>query len=99
MSNYENDRKGVVEGTRIPSKEEIERWHNSDASKGMTDAGETKLPPTAYSIAIHKDQVYTVVRARCRGQWSYRTHPGQTLILDTETGHEIYVRRELLEAV
>jgi len=97
MSNSLNDDRGTVEGTRIPSKDDIRIWRNSDASKGMTSGGDTKLPPTCYTASIYKDRVYTVLRARCRGQWSYRTWPGQALVLDTETGHEIYVKRELLE--
>lgn len=97
MTNSYNDDRGTVEGTRVPAREEIEAWYDSDASKGIDCAGETKLPPTAYSVAIHKDRIYTVVRARCAGHWSYRRQPGQALILDTETGHEIYVKRDLLE--
>tara|TARA_B100000579_G_scaffold369532_1_gene331040 strand:+ start:265 stop:657 length:393 start_codon:yes stop_codon:yes gene_type:complete len=97
MTNSFNDDRGTVEGIRVPTQEEIEAWYDSDASKGIDCAGETKLPPTAYAVAIHKDQVYTVVRARCAGHWSYRRHPGQALILDTKTGHEIYVKRDLLE--
>ena len=99
MTNHYNDERGVVEGTRIPSQADLEAWRESDASKGMNCAGETKLPPTAYRVDVHKDKVYTVVRARCAGHWGYRRHPGQALILDTETGYEIYVKRDLLEAV
>ena len=40
---------------------------------------------------VYKNRVYTVIKARCRGRWSYRTWPGQTLLLDTYTGYEIYV--------
>ena len=96
MINSFNDDRGTVEGTRLPSRSEIEAWYDSDASKGIDCAGESKLPPTAYSVSIYKNRVYTVVRARCAGHWSYRRHPGQALILDTETGHEIY---DLLEVV
>ncbi len=97
MTNSLNDDRGTVEGTRIPTRDEIDAWYDSDSSKGMTSDGETKLPPTAYAVSIHKDRVYTVVRARCAGNWGYRRRPGQALILDTETGHEIYVKRDLIE--
>ena len=97
LTNYLNDERGTVESSRPVTHEETQGWYASDASKGMDCAGETKLPPTAYAVSIHKDRVYTVVRARCAGHWSYRRHPGQALILDTETGHEIYVKRDLLE--
>ena len=97
MTNSYCDENGIVEGTRIPTSDEVEKWRNSDASKGIDCAGESKLPPTAYSSPVCKDKIYTVVRARCRGYWSYRTWAGQSLILDTESGHEIYVKRDLLE--
>jgi len=99
LSNYYRDNRGEVEGIRIPTKKEIEDWRNSDAAKGMTSGGDSKLPPTAYAEAVHRDRVYIVVRARCNAIWNYRNHPGQTLILDTDTGHELYVKRELLEVV
>jgi len=92
-----NDENGVVDGTRLATREDYERWVNSDASKGMNSAGESKLSPTCFRVALHRDKVYTVLRSRCRGHWSYREHPGQALILDTETGHEVYISRELLE--
>ncbi len=99
MTNHYNDELGIVEGTRLPTRDDLDSWRKSDASKGMTSAGETKLPPTAYTVPVHKDKVYTVVRSRCAGHWGYRRHPGQALILDTETGHEIYIKRDLLEVV
>ncbi len=86
-----------VRGTRLATHDDYLQWRESDASKGMTSAGETKLPPTAYTVMIHPDRVYTVLRARTAGHWGYRRRPGQALILDTETGHEVYVKRELLE--
>ena len=88
-----------VRGTRLATHDDYLQWRESGASKGMTSAGETKLPPTAYTVMIHPDRVYTVLRARTAGHWGYRRRPGQALILDTETGHEVYVKRERLEAV
>jgi len=99
MTNHYNDELGIVEGTRLPTQDDLDSWRKSDNSKGMTEAGETKLPPTAYTVSVQKDKIYTVVRSRCAGHWGYRRHPGQALILDTETGHEIYIKRDLLEVV
>ena len=99
LTNSGCDDRGIVEGTRIATEEDVERWRNSDSAKGMTSAGETKLPPTAYSVSVKADRIYTLLRARCRPVWSYRQHPGMALVLDTETGKEIYVKRELLEVV
>ncbi|HIE84539.1 MAG TPA: hypothetical protein EYQ00_12150 [Dehalococcoidia bacterium] len=97
LTNYGCDLAGIVEGTRLATEEDVERWRNSDAANGLDGAGETKLPPTAFSVSVKADRVYTLLRARCRPVWSYRQHPGMALLLDTETGREIYVKRDLLE--
>jgi hypothetical protein len=97
LSNYVNDEAGTVEGTRLATPEDVQSWRESDASKGIDCAGETKLPPTAYTVALHRDRVYTLLRARCRPSWSYRSHPGMALVLCTKTGNEAYIKRELLE--
>lgn len=99
LSNYANDEAGTVEATRIASEEDTRDWYDSDASKGMTSAGETKLPPTAYPVRLHKDRVYTLLRARCRPSWGYRKHPGMALVLCTVSGEEAYIKRELLEVL
>jgi hypothetical protein len=99
LSNSANDTAGTVEATRLASPSDVQAWRESDASKGMTDGGETKLPPTAYTVRLHRDRVYTLLRARCRPSWSYRKHPGMALVLCTETGAEAYIKRELLAVV
>lgn len=97
LSNHANDTAGTVEGTRLATSSDVEAWRNSDASKGIDCAGESKLPPTAYGVLLHRDRVYTLLRARCRPQWSYRSWPGHACVLDMKTGHEVYVKRELLK--
>ena len=97
LTNYRNDSRLVVEASRPFTKEETSVWYASDASKGMTGGGETKLPPTAYTVRLHRDRVYMLLRARCRPQWNYRSHPGMALVLCTESGREAYVKRDLLE--
>jgi len=99
LTNYANDEDGVIEGTRLPSKEDLRVWRESEASKGLDCAGETKLPPTAYRVCMQRDRIYTVLRARCRPVWNYRDQPGMAKLLCTETGHEVYVKREFLEVV
>ncbi len=99
LSNYANDTAGTVEATRIATEEDVRAWRNSDASKGMTDGGETKLPPTAYTVRLYRDRVYTLLRARCRPHWSHRPHPGMALVLCTETGEEAYVNRDFLAVI
>lgn len=65
----------------------------------MRDDGESRLPPTSTPVRIYPDQAYQVLRARAVGHWNYCRHPGQCLILDLETGREVYVPRNYVEAV
>ena len=69
-------------------------WHVT-----MRDDGESRLPPTSTSVRIFPDRAYQVLRARAVGHWNYHRHPGQCLILDLETGREVYVSRDYVEAV
>ena len=69
-------------------------WHIT-----MRDDGESRLPPTSTSIQIFPDRAYQVLRARAVGHWNYHRHPGQCLILDLETGREVYISRDFVEAV
>jgi len=75
-------------------------WRDSDASKGMTSAGETKLPPQSTYVPLHRDRVYQVLRARCRVRlgWGNPT-PGLAKILCTQSGEETYVKRTHLEVI
>lgn len=99
-SNYINDERGTVESYRPTTLDEENEWYNSDASKGMTDAGETKLPPQSSCVLLHRDRVYQVERARCRVRlgWGNPT-PGLAKIVCTITGEETYVKRDLLEVI
>ena len=100
LTNSFNDDAGIVESGRPTTREEQNDWYSTDAAKGMNDAGESKLPPQSYRISLHRDRVYTVLRARCRVRlgWGNPT-PGLAMILCTETGEETYVKRDLLEVV
>ena len=69
-------------------------WHIT-----MRDDGESRLPPTSTNVQIFPGRAYQVLRARAVGNWNYNRHPGQCLILDLETGREVYVPRDYVEAV
>ena len=113
LTNYANDEAGVVDGTRIATAEDTARYYENRRTEikaaqaagestfdiTMDSAGESRLPPTAYSVKLRRDRVYTLLRARCRPSWSYRSHPGMALVLCTETGEEAYIKRELLAVV
>jgi len=99
-TNYLNDERGTVESHRPVTPKETEAWYSSDASKGMTSAGETKLPPQSAYVLLHRGRIYQVLRARCRVRlgWGRKTG-GLAKVLCTETGEETYIKRHLLEVI
>ena len=100
LTNYANDAAGLVEGSRPITKEETRAWYDSDASKGMTSAGETKLPPRSVYVPLHRDRIYQVIRARCRVSLGYgNPTPGMVKLLCTHSGSEAYVKRGLVTPV
>jgi hypothetical protein len=99
-TNYAHDEAGTFPSSRPVTPEETAMWRDSDASKGMTSAGETKLPPQSTYVPLHRDRVYQVLRARCRVRlgWGNPT-PGLAKILCTQSGEETYVKRTHLEVI
>ena len=100
LTNYANDEQGLVTSSRPCTQEEQRAWYDSDASKGMDSAGESKLPPQSRLVHLRRDRVYTVLRARAavRLGWGNKTG-GLAKILCTETGEETYIKRELIEVI
>jgi hypothetical protein len=100
LSNYANDEAGIVESRRPATPEETAAWYDSDASKGMTSGGDTKLPPQSTYVPLQRGRIYQVLRARCRVRLGYGNPvPGMAMILCTESGESTYIKRELLEVV
>ena len=85
------DRRREIEEAKAKGED---TWHIT-----MRDDGESRLPPTSTSVKIFPGRAYQILRARCVGEWNYRRQPGQCLILDLETGREVYVSRHYVEAV
>ena len=83
---------------RRPSTQvEQQAWYKTDASKGMTSAGETKLPPQSTVVRLRYDQAYEVVRSRCRVRLGYGNPiPGMVAVQCMETGEIGYLKRELV---
>ena len=100
LTNYACDEARVVYAGRPVTSEETAAWYDSDASKGMNSAGESKLPPQSVSIKISADDVLVIERARCRVRlgWGNPT-PGMAKVLNPATGESAYIKRELLEVV
>ena len=69
-------------------------WHIT-----MNDAGESRLPPTSVNVKIYPNRAYQVLRARCVSSFNYHRQPGRCLVLDLETGREVYVSRDFVEAI
>jgi hypothetical protein len=98
LINYYNDGRGTVEASRPITGEEQAVWYQSDASKGLDSAGETKLPPQATHVLLYKDRLYQVLRARCRARLGWGNPTGGLVkLLCTHTGETAYVKRELVE--
>ena len=96
LSNYECDEQGIVNGHRSPTAEETEVWYASDASKGMTDDGETKLPPMSVTVPLHCCETFTVVRGRSRLTCCWGNPRSGYVTIRTIDGEECFVKRELL---
>lgn len=114
LANYHYDELGVVRSARPITPEERDEWRVrqreaiADAIKNgedpsyiaRDDAGESRLPPRSVEVMLHRDRVYTVLRARARVSLGWgNPEGGYCKILCTETGQETYVKRGLIEVV
>ena len=97
LGNGYEDENGIVPGGRPTTPAEVEAWYNSDASKGIDCAGESKLPPRSVTITIHRDDVLVLERARCRVALGWgNPRPGMAKVM-LPNGETAYLKRELLE--
>lgn len=94
-----NDEAGIVEGYRHPTTEELEAWRNSPASKGMNSAGESKLPPTAVTVSVHRGDKLRIERARVRMSFFYRTSGGWAKVSRVSDGEVFFIKRDRLEVL
>lgn len=97
LINGHHDDQGQVLGRRAPTAEEIQAWRDSDASKGLDSAGETKLPPRAVSVILRKGETFTVVRGRARMTCTWGNPIKGYTLIETPSGEQCFVRRELIE--
>lgn len=89
------DWKGDLVGAylyRPKTAEERAEWSRSPASEGMTDAGETKLPPRYTSRRSTPEELVVVVKARANGS---ERSKGEALVRDA-SGTEWFVPRKAL---
>ena len=96
-----NDVITLPAGTRIEryiTEDELQFLRNSDASKGMNCAGETKLAPRGSGRYVKEGDTFTIVRARAVNRIGWREIMGCSLI-KSDDGFEYYVKRNLLKRV
>ncbi len=97
LSNGHNDREGNVEGFYKLSDSERRYLRESGRYNGIDSAGEPKLIPSEGVYRLHRERVYTVIRARARAVYNYNQRSGLALLMCAETGRSVYVQRDLLE--
>jgi len=69
-------------------------------NRGLNDSGETHLPTRVLYHYVDDGDIFTVVKARTTYQTNdCHTERGQTLVLDTKCGKELYLETSLLGVV
>ena len=114
LTNSRNDKARVIHGRYKRTADDDRKWREEKNKRieeakargedtfsiAFDDAGESRLPGLSVYVEIPAGRVYEVLRSRCRAHLSYgNPTPGLMKLLDTELGREIYVKRELMEAV
>ena len=114
LTNGRDDQNRVIRGRYIRTADDDRKWREEKrkateeaAARGedtfsinFNDAGESRLPGVSVMVDIPAGRVYEVLRARCRAYLSYgNPTPGLMKLLDTQSGREIYVKRDYMEAV
>ena len=88
-----------VKGMRKLTEVELRAWYDSDASKGMNCAGESKLPPNSVRVELEPGTIVTVVRARCSFQAGWARPVPKCAQVLLPSGEIVFVRREFLEEI
>jgi len=100
LGTMDDDDNGLVIARRPTTDKEQREWRTTPAARGMNDAGELKLPPQSTMVKLRRDMCYMVLRARCQVRLGWGNPvPGMVKVLDTETGEQVYLKRELVEVV
>ena len=114
LTNNRNDNNRVILGHYIKTDEDERRWREEKRratkaaiargedtfSINFDESGESRLPGKSELVHIAAGRVYEVLRARCQAELFYgNPTPGLMKLLDTDSGREIYVKRDHMEAV
>ena len=89
----------VVRAWRALNESELDAWYDSDASKGMDSAGETKLAPRRKSFNLDDGEIVTVIKARTAWNGDFGGPVRNCAVVMTRGGEFLYVKRtEVVEA-
>ena len=106
LTNWHNDNLGIVRGFYKLTRDQRQEWRDrlhenikAGNDVGYDSAGESKLAPSEGLYDIAKGSVYCVIRSRAQAVYNYRKTGRLTKLLDTRTGKEVYIKRDLLEVV
>ena len=100
LGSYHDGSEGVVRSYCPMTSSERDMWYEKPGNRGLDSAGESKLPPMARAVMLHRERTYIVLRARARALLGYgNATPGLTKLLDTVTGETTYVKRNLIEVI
>ena len=80
-------------GWRHVNNQEYQRWYKSEDSKGVNDAGESKLGPSDTYINIIEARPYEVSRARCSASLGYGRESNCMEVFCFVTGEHFFVKR------
>ena len=86
-------------GYRELTAEEIAIWRRSPASKGLNDAGETKIPPSWENVEVYEGEILAVLKARTRFVCGAFTKPKCSKVLRVSDGEVFYLERKHLKSV
>lgn len=82
---------------RLRTREETEAWYSSSYSKGMNDAGETKLPPTTWAGTFEEDTMFVVTRGRVRLEAYGYVYAGRVEVVNPVNGELITFSRRYVQ--
>ena len=91
-----DDENGIFCTYRPMTLTEVDEWYTSPNSKGMTSAGETKLPPTSVCVEVCAEDILLVRRARCTVQRGYGAPTGGMTEVEFSGGTITYIKSDMI---
>lgn len=77
---------------------EYNAWYNSEDSKGMNCAGETKLAPRRKRFRLEPGEVVTILKGRTAWTGDFGGPVRNCALIMTKNGEVLYMKRDLLAA-